>query len=394
MSEEIKNVNEKQEALSGLELLAQLRKENAEKFSAELPPMPNANILAKKLHPAAQAMVVTAVREETGDMKTIRMAAADGHELAYFRPGQYIPVCVEIDGNIVERPYSLTASPEESLNGGYYEISVKRAGDGYISNFLNDTVKVGTKLTLGAPMGVNFYMPMRDSKNIIGIAGGSGVTPFRSMARAICDGTIHACLTLIYGCNKASDIAFAGEWPEYEKLTGGKVKCVPVIAFEEAAGCEHGFITLDIIKKYADIDQASFFISGPQGLMDHMHKVLGETNIRRKFTRFCIHGDAQFAPAEDSNAEYTLTVHMAGETCKIKASANETILRALEKAGLKPMVKCRSGECGFCRSYLCSGEFEMVEGADWRRKKDKILGFIHPCCSFPRSDMEIVVQRA
>ena len=389
MSEENRNAS-----VTNLEQLAQLRKENAEKCSAELPPLPNANVLAKKLHPHAQAMVVTEVREETGDMKTIRMAAADGHELAYFRAGQYIPVCVEIDGNTVERPYSLTASPEESLNGGYYEISVKRAGDGYISNFLNDTVKVGTKLTLGAPMGFDFYTPLRDCPNIIGIAGGSGVTPFRSMARAICDGTMDAHLTLIYGVNKISDIAFSAEWPEYEKQTGGKVKCVPVIAYEEAEGCEHGYVTLDIIKKYADIENASFFISGPQGLMDHMHKVLGEAGIRRKFTRFCIHGDAQFAPSEDINAEYTLTVHMAGETCKVKAFANETILRALEKAQLKPMVKCRSGACGYCRSYLVSGEFEMVEGADWRRRKDKILGFIHPCCSFPRSDMEIVVHRA
>ncbi len=389
MSEENRNAS-----VTRFEQLAQLRKENAEKCSAELPPLPNANVLAKKLHPHAQAMVVTEVREETGDMKTIRMAAADGHELAYFRAGQYIPVCVEIDGNIVERPYSLTASPEESLNGGYYEISVKRAGDGYISNFLNDTVRVGARLTLGAPMGFDFYTPLRDSENIIDIAGGSGVTPFRSMARAICDGTMDARLTLIYGVNKASDIAFAAEWPEYEKQSGGKVRCVPVIAYEEAEGCEHGFVTLDIIKKYADIGNASFFISGPQGLMDHMHKVLAETGIRRKFIRFCIHGDAQFVPSEETDAEYTITVHMAGETCMVKASANETILRALEKAQLKPMVKCRSGACGYCRSYLVSGEFEMVEGADWRRKKDKSLGFIHPCCSFPRSDMEIVVQRA
>ncbi len=393
MSENTNQVDKVTEEMNRIEHFAQLRKENAKKYPSELPPPPNSYILAKKLHPASQAMVVTEVREETGDMKTIRMAAADGHELAYFRAGQYIPVYLELEGNVVERPYSLTSAPDESLNGGYYEISVKRAGDGYISNFINDTVTVGTKLTLGAPMGFDFFSPLRDSKNIIGVAGGSGVTPFRSMARAICDGTLDACLTLIYGCNKVSDIAFASEWPEYEKLTSGRVKCVPVIAFEEADGCEQGFITLDIIKKYADIDNASFFISGPQGLMEHMHKILGEANIRRKFTRFCIHGDAQFAPAEDSNAEYTLTVHMAGETCRIQASANETILRAIEKAGLKPMVKCRSGACGFCRSYLISGEFEMVEGADWRRQKDKALGFIHPCCSFPRSDMEIVIHR-
>lgn len=393
MSEEIKSVNECDPPL-GIEQFAQLRKENAEKFPAELPPMPNANILAAKLHPKYQNLVVTEVKEAGGDMKLIRMESSDGAELAYFRPGQYLPLCFEIDGNVIERPYAIASAPEESLDGGYYEIAVKRAEDGYVSNYIVENVKAGDKLTSGAPMGVDFYSPLRDSKNIIAIAGGIGITPFRSMARAICDGTLDVNLIIIYGVNKLSDIAFASEWSEYEKQTNGRVKCVPVVAYEEPEGYEHGFISLDIIKKYADINESSIFISGPVGLINHMRKILADTGIRRKFIRYFIGGDSQFYSEDGSGDEFTLTVHQVGNVYKIKASADETILRALERAEIKPLAKCRSGECGFCRSYVISGEFEPVEGADWRRKKDKILGFIHPCISYPTSDMEIVVQRA
>ena len=92
-------------------------------------------------------------------------------------------------------------------------------------------------------------------------------------------------------------------------------------------------------------------------------------------------------------AEYTLTVHIGFETYKVKASATETLLVAMERAGLKVPSKCRAGGCGFCHSRLMSGEFSIA-GADKRRLADKKFGYIHPCCTYPDSDMEIVVPKA
>ena len=355
--------------------------------------MPRANELAALMHPGRQSMVITAVRQETPDMKTFRFEAADGHELAYFQAGQYIPVYVEIDGNVIERAYSLTSSPEASVQG-YYEICVKRTGGGYVSNYIHEHFAVGQIVELGAPAGFDHYVPLRDSERLIGIAGGSGVTPFLSMARAIADGTLPVSLTLFYGCNTADELAFSAEWATLEADTGGRFKCIPVVADPSADTAEHGFITLPLLQKYAELEGSSIFVSGPQGLMDHIRRTLAPLRLRRKFVRYCIHGDAQFTAVTGARERsFTLTVHQAGETYTVPARGDETVLRALERAGLRPPVRCRSGACGFCRACLVSGEFYVTGDNDGRRKRDKELGFIHPCCSFPESDMELIIQR-
>ncbi|NLC67374.1 MAG: 2Fe-2S iron-sulfur cluster binding domain-containing protein, partial [Clostridiaceae bacterium] len=56
-------------------------------------------------------------------------------------------------------------------------------------------------------------------------------------------------------------------------------------------------------------------------------------------------------------------------------------------------ARCRSGACGVCRSLLISGDVFVPEHVDGRRFADKQYGYIYPCCSFPLSDLEIVVPR-
>lgn len=370
------------------------RNMHKEAASNDTSSVPHVNLLAKLIHPKEQRMAITDVKDENPLMRTFRMEAADGHELAYFRAGQYVPIFLDIDGNTVERPYALSSSPEDSLKG-YYEISVKRAMDGYVSNYICNNWKTGTEVVLGSPTGFEYYSPLRDARHIIGIAGGIGVTPFRSMARAIADGTLDAELTLFYGCNSMDDVAFANEWTQYETESNGKFKYVLVLANETVENIAHGFITVELIKQYHDIHNASIFISGPKGLIDHAHAMLDPLGLRPKLVRYGLNGEAHRPAADATNGtEYSVTVHQAGNTVKIPANSNETILVALERAGLKPPVRCRSGECGFCRAYLIDGDIDVIsEEENKLRKRDKELGYIHPCCSFPASNLEVLIHR-
>ena len=215
----------------------------------------NVNRLAALMHPSRQEMVITEVVKASSDMTAYVFTAADGHELAYFSAGSYIPVYVEIDGNIVERPYSLCSSPKQSKEG-VYAICVKAADGGYISNYIHQHWQAGTKVTLGAPFAAECYDPNRDAKNVIALAGGSGVTPFLSMAQAIIDGDLDCQLTLLYGVNKADEIIFPDKWKDFEEKANWKFRFVPVVANEDADGCERGFITLELIKKYCDISKS------------------------------------------------------------------------------------------------------------------------------------------
>jgi len=72
--------------------------------------------------------------------------------------------------------------------------------------------------------------------------------------------------------------------------------------------------------------------------------------------------------------------------------SEESVLVALERAGIKAPSKCRSGVCGYCRSRLIQGDVFIPEDTDGRRAQDKKSGYIHPCCSYPLSDMKIEIM--
>ena len=72
-------------------------------------------------------------------------------------------------------------------------------------------------------------------------------------------------------------------------------------------------------------------------------------------------------------------------------AADETVLVALERAGVAAPSRCRGGECGWCRAKLDKGEVFLPEYLDKRRMADVSAGYIHPCCSYPLSDLSIEV---
>ena len=98
-----------------------------------------------------------------------------------------------------------------------------------------------TSVTSGGPEGHFCYDNLRDSNKIIGIAGGCGITPFRSIAKSIIEGLLDIDLILFYGCNKKEDIIFYNEYKELEKNSDGKFKVVYVLAEEDLEGFEQGF---------------------------------------------------------------------------------------------------------------------------------------------------------
>jgi len=350
--------------------------------------------LAALMHPHTQRMVVEEVRRENKTANTYTLKSTDGAELAYFHAGQYLPIFADIDGNQIERPYALCSSPEDSVNG-FYQITVKKAVGGYVSTYIHESWEVGTEVTVGSPKGFEYYQPLRDAKKIIALAGGVGITPFRSMAKAILDGTLDCDLTLIYGANTYDEVMFRDEWKELEAASNGRFRYALVLANEEVEGAEHGFITLDMIRKYQEIEGASLFISGPAGLTRHLQKELAPLNLPKKSVRWGIGGDSGARPAQAPAAErYHFKVHQAGEIYEFDTESGETILKSLEKANLQPPALCRSGLCGWCRACLINGTVDLLPGENGIRKRDLELGYIHPCCSFPTSDLEIVVQRA
>lgn len=351
------------------------------------------NTKAKQLHPDVQEFEIAQIIDHgAAGAKTFVFKALNGRA-AYFRASQYLSIKEQIGTSFVTRPYSISSSPKDALNGTV-AITVKSNPSGFAApHFLNNW-KVGDRVLTSDPQGQFYYEPLRDPKNIIACAGGSGITPFLSMAQAIRDGIEDFNLTILFGSRNRDSILFAKEFEDICKETP-KVKVVHVLSDEQADGFEHGFINAELIKKYAPASDYSVFICGPEAMYRFLEKELPALNLPGKNIRRELLGvtgkvwEHAGYPAECKDKSYHITVKRGPKEMVIEASANETVLVALERSGIKAPSRCRSGECGWCRSKLVSGSVFIPEENEGRRYEDIQFNYIHPCASFPTSDLVI-----
>ena len=355
------------------------------------------NQVAGELHPDSQSLTVREIIVHSKDTRSYILGSAKRQrkKVAWFSAGQYLCIALRVGDAELTRPYSISSSPRDSLDGTYM-ITVKRVDGGLASGYILDNWTVGTQVMASAPLGVFTYEPLRDAKTVVGIAGGSGITPFRSLAKAIYEGDEDCNLVLLYGSRTLDDAVFSDEIAAWA-ADNARIKLVNVLSEETAPGCESGFITAELIKKYAPEDKPySVFLCGPQAMYAFVDKELEKLSLRPKFIRHEVFGE-YFHPEKDeaytgdADAEYKITAKVGDREYTVPCKGDTTILRALEGAGIAAPSDCRSGRCGWCRSRLISGEVDIPASVDGRREADRIYGYIHPCCSFPLSDVVVDV---
>ncbi len=373
---------------------------------ARLPDFPDhAMALARALHPKRQYLKIAAVTERSGDCKTFTLVPnieKGTKDLAYFAAGKYLTVFETIEGMNVTRAYSLSSSPKDSLEGKY-ELTIKLVDGGLMSRYILDNWDVGTEVEVSAPEGYFDYQPLRDAKKVICLAGGSGITPFVSMANAIADGDEDFEMTLLYGSRNKEVIIFKDELDAIASKCD-KVKVIHVLSDKDTDvsgdGFESGFITADLIKKYAPADEAySVFICGPQQMYDFLDNELKKLNLEKKYIRHEMFGEFHNPSTEsdypaDVPETVKITVTIQDVTTTIVGSSNDSVMQILEKNKISVPARCRSGECGFCHSHLLSGKVYVPKNLEYRRLADHKFDCIHPCCSFPLTDLIINVPVA
>ncbi|MBW2648487.1 MAG: iron-sulfur cluster-binding domain-containing protein [Deltaproteobacteria bacterium] len=355
--------------------------------------------LSRMLHPEGMRLVVSAVRDETPSVKTFRLEppAGSGAGLPVFRPGQYVSLKAKIGDVWITRPYSISSSPSDVLTSGYYELTIQKKEGGFFTGHIWDLWKGGTVVALSGPHGNFYHDSLRDSYDIVAIAGGSGITPIRSMVREIFAGDLDAKITLLYGIRTPDCAVFSEEFDMYAARYPEQFRVVYVCSEpDDTWRGSTGFITASCITEHAgDVKGKTFFVCGPREMYGFLDRELDALDIPRRRIRkeasgepVDIASEPEF-PVETKEMTFSLVVHMGNEARTISAKAVDTILVSLEKAGIGPDSQCRSGECGLCRSLLMAGDVFVRPDGDGRRAADKKFGYIHLCSSYPISDLEI-----
>src|SRR3990170_8966689 len=129
------------------------------------------------------ALRVTEIVPETSEANSIRFEVpSELREKFAFRAGQHLTLKAEIDGEEVRRNYSLCTAPAD----GDWMVTVKRIAGGVFSNWVGDNLKPGDTLDVLPPHGsftTEFDATAR--RHVVGIAGGSGITPVMSLLRTL-----------------------------------------------------------------------------------------------------------------------------------------------------------------------------------------------------------------
>ena len=365
--------------------------------STPLPKTLTTNEKAKLRHPEKQSVVVSEIRQNGPDAKTIVLKTEDGTALAPYRAGQYVSVSVPIGNTVTTRSYSLCGSPAWAKRGEY-NITVKRDDTGFVSPWIQDNWQVGQRITISGPQGHLYYERIRDAKKVVALAGGSGITPFMGMAYALRDGLEDFDLTILFGSRTEDAIIYKKELDEVCAACD-RVHVVHVLSDEEKPGYEHGFITAELIRKYGG-EEYSIFMCGPQAMYNFLDNEIAKLGLRRKFVRREMFGmikdpwNQPDYPAEIRGKTFNLKIVQCGKEYDVPVSADEPIIVAAERAGIAVPSRCRSGECGWCRSKLVSGKVYIPEKTDGRRRADVEFNYIHPCSSFAMSDIVLDVPNS
>jgi len=379
--------------------------EKLKKWRDEVQPIPwyfdGLENLCDRIHPGKQTLQVTDIKELSYDTKLFRLISAKPNKpLAPFRAGQYIGVTVEIEGVRTSRPYSLVSSPNQNA---YYELGIRKKDGGFVSPYILDNVKVGDIFEATEPMGQLYYNPIFHGKDLVFIAGGCGITPFISIIRDISERMLSLNIWLIYGCVTEKDILFRHELEEItSRRSNIKLKNILSEPKSEWKG-ECGFITKDkILADIGTIDKKCFYVVGNLSMYQFIQgelEALGVPNHRVIYELYGVPDDITLImgwPKEiDASKKVNVTVDYIQKGRKeqkiFEASCIEPLLNSLEMTkefGFLIESGCRSGACALCRTKMISGKV-FVPPEVTIREIDADYGFIHPCISYPITDIHL-----
>jgi len=354
--------------------------------------------LSLALHPPCLKLMISDVRQEIKGVRSYRLISSRRETgLPYFRAGQYLSLKAQINNKVVSRPYTISSAPYLSEN--FYELTIAYKEGGFVSEYIWDSWQPGFEIIATGPHGNCYYDPLRDQPDLIALAGGSGIAPIRSLINEMIKTGKPRRMICLYGSRDEKNIIFQAELAELARQHPEQFTLIHVLSEPTASWQGYrGFITAEVLQKAIDDPlNYSYFICGPPEMSTFCLNSLAKLGIPRRSIRSEPTATADIPltdndqPQDNRNIFYAIQYTRREKTGMIKALAAETILTALERAGLNPDAQCRSGECGFCRALLLSGSVLIRKDGDGRRAADLEYGYIHTCSTYPLSDLQLII---
>jgi glycine betaine catabolism B len=198
-----------------------------------------------------------------------------------FRPGQYLDWTLHVadaDNRGNRRPFTIASAPTEN------EIRLGVKFYPGASAFKRALAKMQPGYVIyGSRLAGEFTLPRDNDAKLAFIAGGIGVTPFRSMLKELVDKQIARPIVMLYGNNSGEEIAYADLFDQAERELG--IRTVYAVAADPPHGRDnvhHGFIDIALIEREVpDYGDRTFYISGPRAMVVGFQSLLIGLGVAR-----------------------------------------------------------------------------------------------------------------
>ncbi|WP_275293561.1 PDR/VanB family oxidoreductase [Amycolatopsis sp. La24] len=310
--------------------------------------------------PAEVRAIITEIVQEAEGIKSLRLEPVSGDKMPAWEAGAHIDLVLGPD---LERQYSLCGDPTDlsSWRIGVLREPESRGG----SSHVHEKLSVGDEILCRGPRN-NF--PLADAERYLFIAGGIGITPILPMIRA-CEAAGKP-WTLVYGGRQQSSMAFRDELSEH----GDRVTFWPQDA--------HGHLDLATVLGSPERG-TGVYCCGPGGLLDAVEERCAS------WPEGALHLE-RFRPKDGAldgeNTAFEVVLDYSDITLTV--GPDQSIVEAVEAAGVHVPTSCREGTCGTCETVVLEGEPDHRDS--FLTPQEKASGeVIMPCCS--RSCSQILV---
>ena len=213
--------------------------------------------------------------------------ADNTYELRFEKPpgmkfvaGQYLEWMLahqRPDSRGVRRYLTVASAPEEAELRIALRV-MPEGGSSYKRELME--LKPGEEV-IASQLAGDFVLPKDEAKKCAFVAGGIGVTPFRSHIGHMFKTGVGRDIHLYYANNLAKDIAYRDLFSRAEQELG--MKWINVLKEEKISGYENGYLTEEMIKCHTpDYAERTWYLSGPPGMVNAYKKLLRGLGVPRR----------------------------------------------------------------------------------------------------------------
>lgn len=220
--------------------------------------------------PKRQSAKLARVRAITHDIREFRFVAAED---ASFLPGQY--AMLDLPGVTGSRAYSLANTSNGQRE---WHFQIRRVPHGQGTHTIFDRLSVGDEIGLDGPYGVA-YLRTASPRDIVCVAGGSGLAPMVSIARGAVEAGMLGDRTLyfFYGARTERDVCGEDMLRDLAGF-GERIRFIPVVSLPEdngnwsgATGYVHDQLERVLPEKLGEYE---FYFAGPPPMTQALQELL------------------------------------------------------------------------------------------------------------------------